>query len=116
MDQMIKDEAPEHHGRMKIKKQQKPKQETHPNALSTVERISAGPRRSWRRRGYAGQSKGLEAGQLGAMETLGDVDHGDMLCRDWEGEMTPAQARRSRTVTTEKIEERRKSDWRALQT
>ena len=76
---MINDQAHEHYERMKIKKQQKMKQEAHPNSLSTVERISAGPRRSWRRRGYAGQSKGLEAGQVGDLEVLGDGDHGDML-------------------------------------
>ena len=76
---MINDQAHKHYERMKIKKQQKMKQEAHPNSQSTVERISAGPRRSWRRRGYAGQSKGLEAGQVGDLEVLGDGDHGDML-------------------------------------
>ena len=77
---MINDEAHEHHKRMKIKKQQKLKQQAHPNSLSTEELISAEPCHGWRRRGYAGQSKRLEAGQVGAMESLGDGDHGDMLC------------------------------------
>ena len=64
---------------MKIKKQQKLKQESHPNSLSTVELISAEPCRGWRRRGYARQTKGKEAGQVGDLEVLGDGDHGDML-------------------------------------
>ena len=76
---MINDQAHEHHERMKIKKQQKMKQETHPNSLSTVEWITAVPRRSWRRRGYAGQTRGIEAKQVGDMEALGDGDHGDVL-------------------------------------
>ena len=76
---MINDQAHEHHERMKIKKQQKLKQESHPNSLSTVELISAKPCRSWRRRGYAGQTKGKEARQVGDLEALGDGDHGDML-------------------------------------
>ena len=78
-DQMINDQAHEHHERMKIKKQQKMKQETHPNSLSKVEWISADPRRSWRRRGYAGQTRGIEAAQVGDMEALGDGNHGDVL-------------------------------------
>ena len=64
---------------MKIKKQQKMKQETHLNYLSKVERISADPRRSWRRRGFAGQTREVEAAQVGDMEALGDGDHGDVL-------------------------------------
>ena len=76
---MINDQAHEHYERMKIKKQQKMKQEAHPNSLSTVEWITAVPRRSWRRRGYAGQTRGTEAEKVGDMEALGDGDHGDML-------------------------------------
>ena len=64
---------------MKIKKQQKMRQETHPNYLSKVEWILVDPHRSWRRRGYAGQPRGVEAMQVGDMEVLGDGDHGDML-------------------------------------
>ena len=55
------------------------KQEAHLNSLSTVERISAEPRWGWRRRGYAGQTRGNEAVQVGDMEALGDGDHGDVL-------------------------------------
>ena len=76
---MINDQAHEHHKSMKIKKQQKMKQEAHPNSLSKVEWISADPRRSWRRRGYAGQTKGKEARQVGDLEVLGDGNHGDVL-------------------------------------
>ena len=76
---MINDQAHEHHERMKIKKQQKLKQEAHPNSLSTEELISAEPCRGWRRRGYAGQTKGKEARKVGDLEALGDGDHGDML-------------------------------------
>ena len=79
MDQMINDEAHEHHKRMKIKKQQRMKQEAHPNSLSMVEWITAAPRRSWRRRGYARQTRGNKAVKVGDMEALGDGDHGDML-------------------------------------
>ena len=79
MDQMVNDEAHEHHGRMKIKKQQRMKQEAHPNSLSMVELITAAPRRGWRRRGYAGQTRGYDATQVGDMEALGDGNHGDML-------------------------------------
>jgi len=76
---MINDQAHEHHERMKIKKQQKMKQEAHPNSLSMVEWIMAAPRRSWRRRGCAGQTRGNEAAQVGDMEALDDGDHDDML-------------------------------------
>ena len=76
---MINDQAHEHHERMKIKKQQKRKQESHPNSLSMVELISVEPCRSWRRRDYARQTKGKEAGQVGDLEALGDGDRGDML-------------------------------------
>ena len=76
---MSSDQAHEHHKRMKIKKQQKMKQEAHPNYLSKAEWISVDPRRSWRRRGYAEQSRGVEAAQVGDMEALGDGDHGDVL-------------------------------------
>jgi len=76
---MINDQAHEHHERMKIKKQQKMKQEAHPNYLSKVEWISADPHRSWGRRGYAEQTRGIEATQVGDMEALGDGDHGDVL-------------------------------------
>ena len=76
---MINDQAHEHHERMKIKKQQKMKQETHLNSLSMVEWITADPRRSWRRRGYAGQTRGIEAEKVGDMEALGDGNHGDVL-------------------------------------
>ena len=76
---MINDQAHEHHERMKIKKQQKMKQEAHPNYLSKVEWTSADPRRSWRRRGYAGQTKGIEVAQVVDMEALADGDHGDVL-------------------------------------
>jgi len=76
---MSNDQAHEHHERMKIKKQQKMKQEAHPSSLSKVEWILADPRRSWRRRGYARQTRGIEAAQVGAMEALGDGDHGDVL-------------------------------------
>jgi len=76
---MINDEAHEHHKRMKIKKQQRMKQEAHPNSLSMVERITAAPRRCWRRRGCVGQTRGNEATQVGDMEALGDGDHGDVL-------------------------------------
>ena len=79
IDQMINDEAHEHHKRMKIKKQQRMKQEAHPNSLSAVEWIMAAPRRSWRRRGYAGQTRGIEAVKVGYLEALVDGDHGDML-------------------------------------
>ena len=76
---MINDQPHEHHERMKIKKQQMLTQEAHPNSLTTVELISAEPWWGWRRRGYTGQTRGLEAGQVGDMEALGDGDHGDML-------------------------------------
>jgi len=76
---MINDQAHEHHERMKIKKQQRMKQEAHPNSLSTVEWITAAPHRCWRRRGYAGQTRRIEAAQVGGMEVLGDGDHGDVL-------------------------------------
>ena len=76
---MINDQADEHHERMKIKKQQKMKQEAHLNSLSTVERITVEPRRGWRRRGYAGQTRRIKATQVGGMEALGDGDHGDVL-------------------------------------
>ena len=79
IDQVINDEAHEHHKRMKIKKQQSMKQEDHSNSLSMVEWIMAAPRRSWIRRGCAGQTRGNEAAQVGDMEALGDGDHGDML-------------------------------------
>ena len=55
------------------------KQEAHPNYLSKVEWILVDPRWSWRRRGYAGQTRGIEAAQVGDMEALGDGDHGDVL-------------------------------------
>ena len=77
---MINNQAHGHHEIMKIKKQQKLKQEAHPNSLSAVEWIMAAPRRSWRRRGYAEQTRGIEAAQVGDMEALGDGDHGDILC------------------------------------
>ena len=64
---------------MKIKKQQKLKQESHPNSLSMVELISMEPCRGWRRQGYAGQTKGKEARQVGDLEALGDGNHGDVL-------------------------------------
>ena len=76
---MINDQAHEHHERMKIKKQQKMKKEAHPNYLSKVERILADRRWSWRRRGYVGPTRGVEAAQVGDMEALGDGDHGDVL-------------------------------------
>ena len=44
-----------------------------------VEWITAAPHRRWRRRGYDGQTKGKEVGQVGDLEALGDGDHGDML-------------------------------------
>ena len=76
---MINDQAHVHHDIMKIIKQQRMKQEAHPNSLSMVEWITAAPRRRWRRRGYAGQTKGKETGQVCDLEALGDGDHGDML-------------------------------------
>ena len=75
----MNDEAHEHHERMKIKKQQRMKQEAHPNSLSTVKWTTVAPRRSWRRRGYAGQTRGIEAVKVGYLEALVDGNLGDML-------------------------------------
>ena len=44
-----------------------------------VELIMAEPCQGWRRWGYAGQTKGKEAGQVGDLEALGDGNHGDVL-------------------------------------
>ena len=55
---MINDEAHEHHETMKIKKQQRMKQEAHPNSLSTEELISVEPCRVGEDGGTSGKAKG----------------------------------------------------------